>query len=110
MKITLPIFKDEDAKDAVTYKSWQWDLMVYHCVICRDCTLLPDAIQSLQGYPRELVRSLGMDITLDDVLTILDEHYNNVKALDALNQELFQLHMVDKETVSDWGICLSRHL
>ena len=51
-----------------------------------------------------------MDITLDDVLTILDEHYNNVKALDALNQELFQLQMVDKETVSDWGVCLSRHL
>ena len=30
MKINLPIFKDEDAKDAVTYQSWRWDLMVYH--------------------------------------------------------------------------------
>ena len=29
MKINLPIFKDEDAKDAVTYQSWRWDLMVY---------------------------------------------------------------------------------
>ena len=27
-----------------------------------------------------------------------------------LNQELFQLWMADKETVLDWGICLSRHL
>ena len=51
-----------------------------------------------------------MDIALDDVLMILDEHYNNVKAFDALNQELFQLQMVDKETMSDLGICLSRHL
>ena len=51
-----------------------------------------------------------MDITLDDVLTILDKHYNNVKVLDALNQELFQLRMADKETVLDWGICLSRNL
>ena len=51
-----------------------------------------------------------MDITLDDVLTILDEHYNNVKALDALNQELFQLQMADKETVLDWVICLLTHL
>ena len=51
-----------------------------------------------------------MDITLDDLLTILDEHYNNVKALGALNQELFQLWMADKESVSDWGVCLSRHL
>ena len=44
------------------------------------------------------------------MLTILDKHYNNVKALDALNQELFQLWMADKETVLDWGIYLSRHL
>ena len=51
-----------------------------------------------------------MDITLDDVLTILDEHYNNVKALDTLNQELFQLRMADKETISEWDIHLSRHL
>ena len=47
------------------------------------------------------MRSLGTDITLDDVLTILDVHYNNVKDLNALNQELFQLHMGEKETVSD---------
>ena len=51
-----------------------------------------------------------MDITLEDVLTILDEHYNNMKALDALNQELFQIQMADKETVSDWDVHLSRHL
>ena len=51
-----------------------------------------------------------MDITLDDVLTILDEHYNNVKALDALNQELFQMQMAVKETVLDWGVHLLRHL
>ena len=110
MKINLPIFKDEDAKDAVTYQTWRWDLMVYQCAGCRDCTLLPYAIRSLQGYPGELIWGSSMVITLDDVLTILDEHYNNVKVFDALNQELFQLQMADKETVSDWGIHLSRHL
>ena len=49
------------------------------------------------------MQSSGMDITVDDVLTIQDEHYNNLKALDALHQELFQLWMADKETVSDWA-------
>ena len=33
-----------------------------------------------------------------------------MKALDALNQELFQLQMADKQTVSDWGVHHSRHL
>ena len=92
------------------YQSWRWDLMAYQCVGCSDCTLLPYAIRSLLGYPGELVWSSCTDMTLDDVLMILDEHYNNVKVLDVLNQELFQLWMVDKETVSDWGVCLSRHL
>ena len=41
MKINLPFFKYEDAKDAVTYQSWRWDLMVYHCAGCRDCTYTP---------------------------------------------------------------------
>ena len=110
MKINHPIFKDKDAKDAVTYQSWRWDLRVYWHAGCRDYTLLPYAIRSLQGYPGELVWSSGMDITLDDVFMILDEHYNNVKALDVLNEEISKLQMMDKETVLDWGICLSRYL
>ena len=47
------------------------------------------------------MQSSGTDITLDNVLTVLDEHYNNMKALDALNQELIQMRMANKETVSD---------
>ena len=54
------------------------------------------------------MRSSGTDITLDNVLTIQDEHYNNIKALDTLNQELFQLWMGEK-TVG-LGVHLSRHL
>ena len=101
MKINLPIIKDEDMTEAITYQSWCWDLMVYCCAGCRDCTLLPYAICSLQGCLGELVRSSGTDITLGDIHTLLNEPYNNAKALDALNQKLFQLCMGKKETVSD---------
>ena len=99
MKIIFPVFKDKDAKDMITYQSWRMDLTVYQCVGCRDHTLLPYDLWSLQGYPGELVQSSSMDITLDNVLTILDEHCYNVKALDALNQELFQLRMADRDCV-----------
>ena len=75
------------------YQSWHWDLIVYYHAGCQDCTLLPHIICSQQGYPGELVRISGTDVTLDDILTIFDEHYNNTKALDALNQELFKLRM-----------------
>ena len=106
MKINLPGFKDKDAKDTVTYQSWCWDLMVFCQAGCQDHTLLLYVFCSLQGYPGELARSLGTDITLDGIIAILDEHYNNVKTLDALNQELFQLQMGKKESVSSGGfIC-----
>ena len=36
MKINLPVFKDKDAKDVVTYQSWRWDPTMYQCMGCRD--------------------------------------------------------------------------
>ena len=85
-------------------------MTVYRHAGCRDRTLLPYAIRSLQGYLGKLVRSSGTDITLDGILTILDEHYNNVKALDALNQELFQMRMADKETMCQIGASASPNI
>ena len=63
-----------------------------------------------QGYSGEHLRSSRTDITLYEVLTVLDKHYNNVKVLDALNQEFFQLQIADMETILDWGLHLLRHL
>ena len=39
-KINLPVFKNKDTKDAVTYQSWHWDLTVYCHPGCQDCTVL----------------------------------------------------------------------
>ena len=110
MKINLPIFKDEDVKDAVTYQSWRWDLTVYWCAGCRDQTLLPYTIRSLQSYPGEQVQSSSTDITLDDVLMILDEHYNNVKALYALIRNCSNYRWLIRRLCwigasAFWGIC-----
>ena len=79
----------------------------YQCIIAlgSGSHLLPHAIHSLQSHPGELVRSLWTD----DVLTILDEHYNNVKAFHALNQDSFSCawgKMIQYQT----GLCLLRHL
>ena len=67
--------------------------------------LLLYAICSLQGYPGNLVRSLGTDMTLDDALTILDDFYNNAKALDALNQEPFSYAWEKRDSIG-LEVCL----
>ena len=48
-KSILPVFKDKDMKDAITYQSWHWDLMVYHHTGCWDCTLLSYVICSCKA-------------------------------------------------------------
>ena len=65
--------------------------MVYHQARCQDCIHLPYVICSLQGYLGELVRSSVTNITLEGMIAVLDDHYNNVKALDALDWQHFQL-------------------
>ena len=52
MKISLPIFKDEDKKDAITYQSWHWDIMVYHQARCLDCNCLPMSFVSYRATQR----------------------------------------------------------
>ena len=61
VKVNLPTFKDEKAKDAVTYHSWHWDMsMCLHCSGWDDhCHLLPYVFRSLQGFPGDLVKEFG---------------------------------------------------
>ena len=61
VNVNLPTFKDEKAKDAVAYHSWQWDVSLFCCYSWDDHHLLPYVIRSLQGFLGDLVRSLGED-------------------------------------------------
>ena len=47
VKVNLLIFKDEKTKDAVTYHSWQWDMVIFHCSGWDDQHLLPYVFRSL---------------------------------------------------------------
>ena len=50
VKFNLPTFKDEKAKDAVTYHSWQGDVSMFHWSGWDDHHLLPYVFRSLQGW------------------------------------------------------------
>ena len=107
---TCQLFKDEDTKDAVTYQSWHWDLTMY----CQ-AMVVQIALSSLMSSTHykviwgSIVRSLGMDITLDDILNILDEHYHNMwKTWMCLIKELFQMHIGAKRKPCWSGDCVYR--
>ena len=91
VKVNLPTFKDEKAKDAVTYHSWHWNMSVFCHSGWDNCHLLPCVFRSLQGFPGDLVRSFGEGAILDDDLWILDEHNGFMMTFNTLSKELYSL-------------------
>ena len=110
MKVNLPIFKEEKAKDVVTYHSWWWDVAIFCQSVWDDQHLLPYIFCSLQGFPGNLAMSLGKDVTLSNVLQILDEHYDVVMMFQALSKELYSLKQGSYENMAEFGVCLSQQV
>ena len=109
VKVNVPTFKNRKAKDAVTYYLW-WDVPVLCHYGWDDCYLLPYVFRSLQGFLGDLVRSLGEDATLGNVLWTLDEHYGVVMTFDAWSKELYSLRMVMGENVAEFRVHLSHQV
>ena len=63
-----------------------------------------------KGFLEDLVRSLGEDVTLDDVLWMLDEHYCVMMTFNALGKELYFLKNGMGENVAEFGVCLSQQV
>ena len=108
VKISLPIFKDEKAKDAVPYHSWQWDIAIFCHSGWDNQHLLLYVFQSLQGFPGDFARSLGHDAILTNILQTLDEHYGMVMTFDALNKELYSVKQGSGENLAKFGMYLSQ--
>ena len=68
----------------MTYHSlWCEHRYFLHCLGWDDPTpVVVHPLQSLQGFPGDLVRSLSEDTTLTDILQTLDEHYGMVMIFD----------------------------
>ena len=82
MKVNLPIFKDEKTKDAVTYHSWRWDIAIFYSLGWDNQHLLLHFFWSLQGFS---CQEFSGDVTLTDILQMLNKHYGIVMTFNALS-------------------------
>ena len=94
----------------MTYHSWHWDMSVFCHSGWDDYHLLPYFFRSLQWFPGDLVRSLGKDATLDNVLQMLDEDYGVVMTFNALSKELYSLKKGMGQNVAGFRVCLSQQV
>ena len=72
--------------------------------------LLLYVFRSLQAFLEDLMRSLGEDATLGNVLRILDEHYGVLMTFDALSKDLYSLRQGMGENVAEFRVCLSQQV
>ena len=110
MKINLLIFKDEKTKDTVPYHLWKWDIAIFHCSGLDDQHLLLYIFWLLQGFPGDLVRSLGEDATLTDIFQMLDEYYGMMMTFDALSREFYSPKQGSIENVAEFRVHLSHQI
>ena len=75
-----------------------------------DYHLVPYVFRSTQGFPGDLMRSLGKDATLGNVLWVLDEHYGIMMTFDALSEELYSLRQGTGEYVAEFRVHLSQQV
>ena len=94
-KISIPVFKADDAKGAVTYATWRYDVNS-HRELVDDAFLRPYVIASLQGSPGEIIRSMSETTTLTEVLEKMDKYFGDVRTFEQLNQSFYDLKMGGK--------------
>ena len=70
-------------------------------------TCCPMFFKSLQGFLGDLVRGLGEDTTLSNVLWMLDKHYGVIMTFDTLSKELYCLKQGMGENVAKFEVPIS---
>ena len=81
---------------------------MFSCSGWDDSQLLPYAFMSLQGLMGDLLRSLGKDATMGNVLEMLDQHYGVMMTFDALSKGALFPQAGNGENVAKFRICLSQ--
>ena len=103
MKINLPIFNDEDKKDAITCQSWHWDIMVYCQAVGPGphppplCDLLPTGLPRVIGEELSHWHHFGWhDCCVWISTTTMSRLWM------PWTRSFSNYWMADKEMVSDW--------
>ena len=92
VKLNLPTFKDEKAKDTVTYGIHGIGMCPCStALVGMTATCCPLSLGLCKDIQEDIARSLGEDATLGNVLQMLDEHYGVVITFNASSKKLFSL-------------------
>ena len=70
--------------------------------------LLPQVYRSLQGEPGDLARSQNADQTLQQLLVILDNYYDEYQSYDALSRKLYLMAQWKEEMVATCGMRVNK--
>ena len=75
----------------VAFFSWQFDFTMWQETYF-DQDLLSNVYHSLQGFPGELTRILGDGLSLEELISMLDEYFSVVNDYDTMVKILYELH------------------
>ena len=101
----LPMFSgDVKTKGESTYSQWRYDLMSLKKDPTWSSSLVLQAVRrSTKGMASTLLQSLGLSVTVDQVLEEFDVNFGNFLCGEDLVQECYNAQQTETETIVEWS-------
>ena len=105
----LPVFSgSKPGKGEVTYRQWRYGVTsLYVDKTWPQSAILEAVRRSLRGMAADTLISLGMNITVKEVVVKLDSIFGTVDTPEQLIEKFYIARQEDKESVSEWGCRLT---
>lgn len=101
----LPLFSGNDpSKGEVTYSQWKYEV---ECLSAEqswpDSILLHSVRRSLRGMAADVLRHLGKDASVSDVLESFEITFGSVSSPEQLVEDFYVARQAQGESVAEWG-------
>ena len=93
----------------LTFEQWVCDVRAYQRQF-PDFILLLAVRKSIQGKAKSVLRSLGSDFTIDEVIGTLVREYEGVASSDVVFKDFYQMHQEKSEKVQVFSVRLREAL
>ena len=105
----LPNFSGaKPSKGEVTYSQWRYGVQCLYLEKTWPASAIQEAIRrSLRGMAAETMISLGMQVSVKDLIGKLDSTFGTVATPEQLIEEFYVARQEVKESIAEWGCRLS---
>ncbi len=101
--IKIPAFSGDGGKGELTYSQWRYEVKCLTLEGIKPAAISHVIRRSVRGTAAEVFRYLGVNPSVDDILSKFDITFGNVMSVEQLFQEFYTTTQRQGESIQVWG-------